>query len=198
MQLTGHVIDIWLSYINSDLTHLVMIVAGDGQSRKTLTPNGKQQLRLVGLARASGDGALVATLHDILVLPELRGKGLGTQLLRRLLAQVGVVEHVSQSAHVIVCHSTYWINIFSVFALVHSCVFKAYGTWASSHHLKVLDSSKNLTSGQIRRGLPQCGYTLSVLLREYRRSRWHFWKKSLNKYFLVCRYVGINSSTVSF
>lgn len=45
-------------------------------------------LKLVGYARAAGDGALVATLHDVAVLPELRRRGLGRALLRRLLAQV--------------------------------------------------------------------------------------------------------------
>lgn len=47
-------------------------------------------LKLVGYARAAGDGALVATVHDVAVLPELRGRGLGRALLRRLLAQVTV------------------------------------------------------------------------------------------------------------
>ena len=44
---------------------------------------------LVGYARAVGDDALVATIHDVAVLPELRGRGLGRQLLDRLTKQVG-------------------------------------------------------------------------------------------------------------
>jgi ribosomal protein S18 acetylase RimI-like enzyme len=39
---------------------------------------------LVGFARAVGDRQLVATVHDVAVLPELRGMGLGTQLVKRL------------------------------------------------------------------------------------------------------------------
>jgi ribosomal protein S18 acetylase RimI-like enzyme len=39
---------------------------------------------LVGFARAVGDAALVATLHDVAVAPELRGRGLGAALVDRL------------------------------------------------------------------------------------------------------------------
>ena len=45
-------------------------------------------MRLVGYARANGDGALVATVHDVAVIPALRGRGLGRALLRRLMKQV--------------------------------------------------------------------------------------------------------------
>ena len=38
---------------------------------------------LVGFARAVGDAALVATVHDVAVLPELQGLGLGRSLLVR-------------------------------------------------------------------------------------------------------------------
>lgn len=38
---------------------------------------------LVGFARAVGDSSLVATLHDVAVLPELQGLGLGRSLLVR-------------------------------------------------------------------------------------------------------------------
>jgi hypothetical protein len=44
---------------------------------------------LVGFARAVGDAALVATVHDVAVMPELQRLGLGRQLLARLLRQVG-------------------------------------------------------------------------------------------------------------
>ena len=43
---------------------------------------------LVGFARAVGDAALVATLHDVVVLPELRGRGVGAELVARLTRQV--------------------------------------------------------------------------------------------------------------
>ena len=48
----------------------------------------RDPLQLVGYARASGDGALVATLHDVAVAPALRGRGLGRALMRRLMKQV--------------------------------------------------------------------------------------------------------------
>ncbi|KAK9817012.1 hypothetical protein WJX72_008304 [[Myrmecia] bisecta] len=46
------------------------------------------QRRLVGFARAIGDTTLVATIHDVVVLPELQGVGLGRSLLRRLASQI--------------------------------------------------------------------------------------------------------------
>lgn len=41
-----------------------------------------------GYARAIGDGALVATVHDVIVHPELQRQGLGRALIQRLLTQV--------------------------------------------------------------------------------------------------------------
>ncbi|KAL4425705.1 hypothetical protein ABPG75_009721 [Micractinium tetrahymenae] len=46
---------------------------------------------LVGFARAVGDAALVATVHDMAVLPELQGLGLGRQLLERLTRQLDML-----------------------------------------------------------------------------------------------------------
>ena len=43
---------------------------------------------LVGFARAVSDAALVATVHDIAVLPEIREKGLGKILVEKLTDQV--------------------------------------------------------------------------------------------------------------
>lgn len=44
---------------------------------------------LVGFARAVGDAALVATVHDVAVTPELRGRGIGVALVEKLTDQVG-------------------------------------------------------------------------------------------------------------
>ena len=53
-----------------------------------LPPFARQQRRvLVGFARAVGDASLVATVHDVAVLPELQRLGLGRQLLARLVKQ---------------------------------------------------------------------------------------------------------------
>lgn len=44
---------------------------------------------LVGFGRAIGDRSLVATIHDIHVLPEFRGRGLGRQIVKRLIQDLG-------------------------------------------------------------------------------------------------------------
>lgn len=48
----------------------------------------KKRKVLVGFARATGDGALTATIHDVVVLPELQGLGLGRKLLAKATTQV--------------------------------------------------------------------------------------------------------------
>jgi GNAT superfamily N-acetyltransferase len=42
----------------------------------------RRQGKLIGLARVMGDGALYFFLADLIVDPELRGKGLGGRLMR--------------------------------------------------------------------------------------------------------------------
>ena len=42
----------------------------------------------MGFACAAGDAALVATVHHLVVLPDLRGLGLGRNILRKLCMQV--------------------------------------------------------------------------------------------------------------
>ena len=48
----------------------------------------KKHKVLVGFARATGDSALTATIHDLVVLPELQGLGLGRKLLAKATNQV--------------------------------------------------------------------------------------------------------------
>ena len=43
--------------------------------------------KLVGIVRAVGDGASIVFVQDLLVLPEYQRQGIGTQLLKTLLAQ---------------------------------------------------------------------------------------------------------------
>ena len=43
---------------------------------------------LIGFARAVGDASLVATIHDVAVIPELRGRGLGVNLVQKVTQQV--------------------------------------------------------------------------------------------------------------
>jgi GNAT superfamily N-acetyltransferase len=47
----------------------------------------KKRKVLAGFARATGDGALTATIHDLVVLPELQGLGLGRKLLAKATIQ---------------------------------------------------------------------------------------------------------------
>eukprot|EP00208_Stichococcus_sp_RCC1054_P005773 CAMPEP_0206140728 /NCGR_PEP_ID=MMETSP1473-20131121/10457_1 /ASSEMBLY_ACC=CAM_ASM_001109 /TAXON_ID=1461547 /ORGANISM="Stichococcus sp, Strain RCC1054" /LENGTH=165 /DNA_ID=CAMNT_0053534983 /DNA_START=372 /DNA_END=869 /DNA_ORIENTATION=+ len=45
-------------------------------------------LTMVGFARASTDGAFLGTIHNVIVYPGLRRRGIGTELLRRLTHQL--------------------------------------------------------------------------------------------------------------
>jgi ribosomal protein S18 acetylase RimI-like enzyme len=45
--------------------------------------------RIIGFASAVGDGGMVAFVPLLEVLPEWRGRGIGTELMRRLLARLG-------------------------------------------------------------------------------------------------------------
>lgn len=49
--------------------------------------------RLIGAGRAVSDGVWRAAIYDIVVLPEYQGKGIGTQIMHRIVqeAQVDVV-----------------------------------------------------------------------------------------------------------
>ena len=48
----------------------------------------KKKKVLAGFARATGDRALTASIHDLVVLPELQGLGLGRKLLAKATNQV--------------------------------------------------------------------------------------------------------------
>eukprot|EP00878_Enallax_costatus_P028381 GHUV01030654.1.p1 GENE.GHUV01030654.1~~GHUV01030654.1.p1 ORF type:complete len:143 (+),score=28.24 GHUV01030654.1:679-1107(+) len=60
----------------------------DGADSNWLQWGWRRPRRLVGFARAAGDLSLVATIHDVLVHPEMQGYGLGSVMLRRLLNQI--------------------------------------------------------------------------------------------------------------
>jgi GNAT superfamily N-acetyltransferase len=80
--------------------------AAGGAAWQSLLP-WQQRKVLVGFARAVGDGALVSTVHDVAVMPELRGKGVGAGLMQRLTRQVrGAAFSVSGMFRVppAVCH----------------------------------------------------------------------------------------------
>jgi ribosomal protein S18 acetylase RimI-like enzyme len=44
--------------------------------------------RLVGLARATSDGCFTATIWDVLVDPELQGRGLGSLLVQQMTVRL--------------------------------------------------------------------------------------------------------------
>ena len=50
--------------------------------------------RLIGLVRAAGDGASVLLVQDLLVRPERQRQGVGTALMRALLARCGTVYQI--------------------------------------------------------------------------------------------------------
>jgi predicted N-acetyltransferase YhbS len=53
--------------------------------------------RLVGFGRAWGDGVFRAVIDDVVVIPEERGNGLGSRIIRRLLEALVGVEEISLS-----------------------------------------------------------------------------------------------------
>jgi len=54
----------------------------------SLAPAATSKLSLVGFARASSDAAFAATIHNVIVHPAVRHRGIGRNLLSRLTAQV--------------------------------------------------------------------------------------------------------------
>ncbi|PSC75498.1 acetyltransferase NSI [Micractinium conductrix] len=62
--------------------------SSSSSSWRVSTRRSRPRRVLVGFARAVGDAALVATVHDVAVLPALQGLGLGQQLVERLTRQL--------------------------------------------------------------------------------------------------------------
>lgn len=46
--------------------------------------------RLIGAGRALSDGVWRASIYDVVVLPEYQGKGIGSQLMRRIIQETNV------------------------------------------------------------------------------------------------------------
>lgn len=63
----------------------------------SLAPAATSKLSLVGFARASSDAAFAATIHNVIVHPAVRRRGIGRNMLARLTAQV--VFAISCSSH---------------------------------------------------------------------------------------------------
>jgi ribosomal protein S18 acetylase RimI-like enzyme len=62
--------------------------------------------RLIGFCRAVTDGVSFAYLADVYVLPEYRGHGLGTELVREMV-EAGPYAHVKWLLHTADAHSLY-------------------------------------------------------------------------------------------
>lgn len=48
------------------------------------------QGRLIGAGRALSDGVWRAAIYDVVVLPEYQGKGVGSEIMRRIVAEANV------------------------------------------------------------------------------------------------------------
>jgi len=77
-------------------THVVVVQVSsvrhaDDWSWVTARRQRKKRKVLAGFARATGDGALTATIHDLVVLPELQGLGLGRKLLAKVTIQASLL-----------------------------------------------------------------------------------------------------------
>jgi ribosomal protein S18 acetylase RimI-like enzyme len=80
----------------ADLTKLAQLVEG---SRYVVSAHDEE--RLVGFARAISDGVTNAYVSTVAVLPEYRGRGIGAELVKRLLEgreTIRFVLHAASSA----------------------------------------------------------------------------------------------------
>ncbi|MBP1043854.1 GNAT family N-acetyltransferase [Vagococcus sp. BWB3-3] len=71
----------WVSYT----ANFARLKKGVANSLKVVTA--WQEDRLVGLIRVVGDGQTIVYIQDILVNPTFHGKGIGSELMKRILAE---------------------------------------------------------------------------------------------------------------
>lgn len=76
------------------------MLAGALQSQKFDARN-----KLIGFGRAVGDGALVATLHDVIVHPQYRNRGIGRKILRALVHELDSKWDVVDVGALVPCHA---------------------------------------------------------------------------------------------
>ena len=63
-----------------------------GFENSLLTLAAYEENRLIGILRAVGDGQTIVFVQDLLILPEYQRRGVGTALLRELLARYPQIE----------------------------------------------------------------------------------------------------------
>mgnify|MGYP002597501337 FL=1 len=69
-----------------------------GFENSLLTLAAYEENRLIGILRAVGDGQTIVFVQDLLILPEYQRRGVGTALLRELLARYPQVRQIELNA----------------------------------------------------------------------------------------------------
>ena len=69
-----------------------------GFENSLLTLAAYEENRLIGVLRAVGDGQTIVFMQDLLILPEYQRRGVGTALLRELLARYPQVRQIELTA----------------------------------------------------------------------------------------------------
>lgn len=69
-----------------------------GFENSLLTLAAYEENRLIGVLRAVGDGQTIVFVQDLLILPEYQRRGVGTALLRKLLARYPQVRQIELTA----------------------------------------------------------------------------------------------------
>ena len=69
-----------------------------GFENSLLTLAAYEENRLIGILRAVGDGQTIVFVQDLLILPEYQRRGVGTALLRELLARYPQVRQIELTA----------------------------------------------------------------------------------------------------
>lgn len=98
-----------------------------GFSNSLLTLGAYEDDQLVGIIRAVGDGATIVLIQDILVLPKYQRRGIGTALLKSVLARYPKVRQIQLATD----------NTEKTKAFYRSCGFREYGELGCCGFMKV-------------------------------------------------------------
>ena len=98
-----------------------------GFSNSLLTLGAYEGDQLIGIIRAVGDGATIVLIQDILVLPKYQRRGIGTELLKAVLARYPKVRQIQLATD----------NTEKKKAFYRSCGFREYGELGCCGFMKV-------------------------------------------------------------
>ena len=98
-----------------------------GFQNSLLTLAAYESNSLVGILRCVGDGATVVLIQDILVLPKYQRRGIGTELLKVVLARYPKVRQIQLATD----------NTEKTKAFYRSCGFREYGELGCCGFMKV-------------------------------------------------------------